>query len=84
VVCRIAHGGRALPGPCCARSLKIRFAKPPPEPERTDGLILGARISHPTFGLGHITNLDGERVTILFDKSGMKKIAAGFIKLAGG
>jgi hypothetical protein len=44
---------------------------------------MGAQVTHPTFGLGYITNLDGERVTILFDKSGMKKIAAGYIKLTG-
>jgi Protein of unknown function (DUF3553) len=62
--------------------LKIRYKPVPPEPPRPDGLAVGAKITHPTFGFGHITNLDKEKVTIMFDKSGSKKIAADYIKLA--
>ena len=62
--------------------MKIRYQTAPPEPPRADGLAVGAKVTHPTFGFGHITFLDGERVTILFNKSGSKKIAADYIKLA--
>jgi len=82
VLSYVARSERALPDPCCDRSPQIRYQKAPPEPPRADGLSLGAKITHPTFGFGHITNLDEERITILFDKSGSKKIAADYIKLA--
>lgn len=59
----------------------IKYAAIPPEPPRDDGFAVGARITHAAFGLGFITHLDGEHVTILFDKSGSKKVVSGYIKL---
>lgn len=51
-----------------------------PEP-RADGLAIGSTVRHPTFGLGPITRIDGERLTILF-KDGSRKIAASYVKAA--
>jgi DNA helicase-2/ATP-dependent DNA helicase PcrA len=78
----IARHRQVLPRPRRARSPKIKYPAIPPEPARTDGFAVGVKIAHPMFGFGHITHLDGERVTIMFDKSGLKKIAAGFITVA--
>lgn len=61
---------------------KIKFRTISTEPHREDGFAVGVRITHPIFGLGYITHLDGERVTILFDTSGTKRVAAGYVHLA--
>ncbi len=50
-----------------------------PEAPRFDA---GQRIFHQKFGYGIITEADGEKLTIAFDKAGTKRIMAAFVEAA--
>ena len=40
----------------------------------------GDRIFHQKFGMGNILAIDGDRLSISFDKAGNKKVVSGFVK----
>jgi len=40
---------------------------------------LGDRVFHQKFGYGAVTEIDGDKLTVLFDKAGEKKVMAGFV-----
>ncbi|MBU1702770.1 MAG: UvrD-helicase domain-containing protein [Candidatus Eisenbacteria bacterium] len=50
-----------------------------------DDPLVGARVSHPTFGEGCVLHVDGDgdgaRVTVRFPRSGQKKIQRNFLKV---
>lgn len=49
----------------------------------SDGsLARGQRVFHQKFGYGVIRTLDGDKLEILFEKAGAKKVMAGFVKPA--
>lgn len=56
---------------------------PPPSsshvPE-TETLKLGDRVFHSKFGYGHITEIDGNRLAVNFDKAGHKKILGDYLE----
>ena len=51
------------------------------DPAAAGGLELGQRIFHEKFGYGRITNIDGAKLTVAFDKAGVKKVVESFVKL---
>ena len=48
------------------------------EPE--SGFFVGARVHHEKFGAGIVRRVEGEKLDIAFDKAGIKKVMAGFVK----
>ena len=48
--------------------------------ESPRGFLLGERVHHKKFGLGTITDIDGERIEADFDMSGSKRILETFLK----
>ncbi len=49
------------------------------EPLAGQGRAAGDRVFHHKFGYGTVQKVDGERLTIGFDKAGQKKVMAGFV-----
>ncbi len=43
---------------------------------------VGDRVFHMKFGNGNITAIDGNKLTIAFDKAGQKRVVDSFIKPA--
>ncbi len=54
----------------------------PSEKQSSNGLKEGVRIFHQKFGYGRITRLDGDKLTVSFEKAGTKKVMAGFVDKA--
>ncbi len=46
------------------------------------GLELGERIFHEKFGYGYIAEIDGNKLTVDFDKAGRKRVVASFVTRA--
>ncbi len=44
------------------------------------GLSIGMRVFHQKFGYGHITQVDGNKLTVDFDKAGSKKVVDSFVE----
>ena len=44
------------------------------------GLAVGARVFHQKFGYGHIAQVDGNKLTVDFDKAGRKKVVDSFVE----
>ena len=40
---------------------------------------MGERIFHDKFGYGHIADIDGNKLTVDFDKAGRKRVVASFV-----
>ena len=40
---------------------------------------VGDRVFHQKFGMGNIRSIDGDKLEIVFDKAGQKKVVAGFV-----
>ncbi len=47
---------------------------------RREGLNAGDRVFHEKFGNGTIVGINGDKLDIAFDKVGIKKVMAGFVK----
>lgn len=45
-----------------------------------DGFNIGDRVSHATFGTGTIHRIDHDKLQIKFDRAGLKKVMASFVK----
>ena len=65
-----------------ARSAAARPAtcSPRPTPQPPAASQLGQRIFHDKFGYGRITDIDGAKLTVDFEKAGMKKVVESFVK----
>jgi len=61
--------GRTIDGELVAKSVAT-------EPSR---FKVGDRVFHQKFGNGNIANIDGNKLTIDFDKAGQKKVLDGFV-----
>ena len=46
------------------------------------GLEVGARVFHQKFGYGHVAHVDGNKLTVDFDKAGQKKVVDTFVERA--
>ncbi len=57
----------------------MQAARRPPAASSYD---VGQRIFHQKFGYGIVTESEGERLTIRFDKAGVKRVMAGFVEAA--
>jgi len=44
------------------------------------GLAIGERVFHQKFGYGHVVQIDGNKLTVDFDKAGQKKVVDSFIE----
>jgi len=44
------------------------------------GLEVGTRVFHQKFGYGHIVQVDGNKLTVDFDKAGQKKVVDSFVE----
>jgi DNA helicase-2/ATP-dependent DNA helicase PcrA len=42
----------------------------------------GERVFHQKFGYGHVTQVDGNKLTVEFDKAGQKKVIDSFLERA--
>jgi DNA helicase II / ATP-dependent DNA helicase PcrA len=43
-------------------------------------LALGQRAFHPKFGYGRISAVEGNKLTVEFEKAGQKRVAANFVE----
>ena len=43
---------------------------------------MGDRVFHQKFGYGHVIKIDGNKLTIAFDKAGEKKVVDSFVERA--
>jgi DNA helicase-2/ATP-dependent DNA helicase PcrA len=68
---------RARPAPPSAAA---RFAKP--EPAGGGDFAVGRRVFHQKFGYGRISAVDGNKLEIVFDKAGTKKVVDRFVRPA--
>ncbi len=50
------------------------------DPAAAGGLELGQRIFHDKFGYGRVIEIDGAKLTVSFEKSGVKKVVESFVK----
>ncbi len=50
------------------------------DPAASSGLQPGQRIFHEKFGYGRVTEIDGAKLTVAFDKAGVKKVVESFVK----
>jgi DNA helicase-2/ATP-dependent DNA helicase PcrA len=48
----------------------------------TSEFALEDRVFHQKFGYGHVTKIDGNKLTIVFDKAGEKKVVDSFVQRA--
>jgi DNA helicase-2/ATP-dependent DNA helicase PcrA len=44
---------------------------------------LGDRVFHQKFGNGNVTHIDGNKLTIAFDKAGEKRVVDSFVERVG-
>jgi len=52
------------------------------DPAAAGGLEVGARIFHQKFGYGRITAIEGAKLTVAFEKAGVKKVVESFVERA--
>jgi DNA helicase-2/ATP-dependent DNA helicase PcrA len=46
----------------------------------TSSFALGERVFHQKFGNGNVTAVDGNKLTIAFDKAGEKRVVDSFVE----
>jgi DNA helicase-2/ATP-dependent DNA helicase PcrA len=44
------------------------------------GLAIGMRVFHQKFGYGRVAQVDGNKLTVDFDKAGQKKVVDTFVE----
>ena len=67
-------GGRVIEG-------KAELVRPRPQP--SVAFKKGERVFHEKFGAGTVAEVDGDKVSISFDKAGFKKVLASFLERHG-
>ena len=79
--CELADAPMREPEP---RIMQPALAKPElvsfPAPQ--GGWTNGARVFHQKFGYGRVRDVDGTKLTVQFDKAGVKKVMDGFVQKA--
>ena len=50
------------------------------DPAAAGGLALGNRIFHDKFGYGRVVDIEGAKLTVDFEKAGIKKVVESFVK----
>jgi DNA helicase-2/ATP-dependent DNA helicase PcrA len=50
------------------------------DPSAAGGLAIGERIFHDKFGYGRITDIEGAKLTVNFEKAGVKKVVESYVK----
>ena len=45
----------------------------------TSSISIGARVYHESFGYGRVKNIEGNKLEIIFDKAGYKKLMKDYI-----
>ena len=68
-------GRRSMSQPREARNMVI-------DAEAAPAHELGARVFHQKFGYGAVTGIEGDKLTIDFEKAGQKKVVASFVTAA--
>ncbi len=48
--------------------------------ETPSAFELGQRVFHQKFGYGRISEIDGNKLTVEFEKAGQKKVVASFVE----
>jgi DNA helicase-2/ATP-dependent DNA helicase PcrA len=74
------------------RRLQTNTARPVAQPREarntvidlaaTSSFTVGERVFHQKFGYGQITGIEGDKLEIAFDKSGVKKVIASYVTAA--
>ncbi|MBM3569069.1 MAG: DNA helicase II [Alphaproteobacteria bacterium] len=75
------HASRFAPVRGRGPSLDAR-AERVPERASPGGFRVGQRIRHPSLGAGQIVTVEGDKLGILFDKGGVKKVMGAFVERA--
>jgi DNA helicase-2/ATP-dependent DNA helicase PcrA len=71
-----------LSGPLTARRSDVLPWEPPPRPARADAIPVGARVFHQKFGYGEVLQVEDDRLEVLFEKAGQKRLLDRFVELA--
>ncbi|MDT7950882.1 MAG: UvrD-helicase domain-containing protein [Acetobacteraceae bacterium] len=72
-----------LSGPLVARrGAETLPWEPPARPKQTHSISVGARVFHQKFGYGEVLQVDDDRLEVLFDKAGQKRLLDRFVELA--
>ncbi len=56
--------------------------EPKARPPRADSIPVGARVFHQKFGYGEVLQVDDDRLEVLFEKAGQKRLLDRFVELA--
>ena len=64
------------------RQIDVSFERVVANENSGDDFSRGQRVFHQKFGYGRITNIDGNKLDIAFDKAGTKKVIASFVTRA--
>ena len=72
-----------LSGPLTARRPAEELPwEPKARPARSDAIPVGARVFHQKFGYGQVLQVDDDRIEVLFEKAGQKRLLDRFVELA--
>ena len=72
-----------LSGPLVARrSTESLPWEPPVRPKQTTTIPVGARVFHQKFGYGEVLQVEDDRLEVLFEKAGQKRLLDRFVELA--
>ncbi len=72
-----------LSGPLVARRTPESLPwEPPVRPKQTATIPVGARVFHQKFGYGEVLQVEDDRVEVLFEKAGQKRLLDRFVELA--
>ena len=70
-------------GPLMARRAVAAVAwEAPARPARTDAIPVGARVFHQKFGYGQVVQVDDDRLEVLFEHAGQKRLLDRFVERA--
>ncbi len=72
--------GGALSGKTAKRPLTIEGELVAKSTGTTSSFAVGARVFHQKFGNGNVTAVDGNKLTIKFDKAGEKRVVDSFVE----
>ena len=77
-------GATASPGPGARRGgpMTIEGELVASSSAKSAGFKRGARVFHQKFGNGTVVEVDGNKLTVSFDKAGEKRVLDGFVKAA--
>ena len=67
-------------GPLIAR--RTEAWEQPGRPARTDKINVGQRVFHEKFGYGEVTASDDDKLDVLFEKAGAKRVMDRFVAKA--